>query len=157
MAAVTTTRVTRQLDAPRAAVYRALLDPGAVARWKVPEGMTCVVHEFDAREGGTLRVSLTYDEPGAQGKTTAHTDTYRGRFVHLVPDELVVEVDVFETADPALQGEMTSTIALADAPGGGTELTAVHDGVPDGVAPADNEVGWRTALDRLAALVERRT
>jgi uncharacterized protein YndB with AHSA1/START domain len=154
MAAVTTTRVTRHLDAPRAAVYRALLDPGAVARWKVPEGMTCVVHEFDAREGGTLRVSLTYDEPGPQGKTTAHTDTYRGRFARLVPGELVVEVDVFETDDPAMQGEMTSTITLADAPGGGTDLTAVHDGVPDGVAPADNELGWRMALDRLATLVK---
>ena len=155
MAAVTTTRVTRHLAAPRAAVYRALLDPGAVARWKVPEGMTCVVHEFDAREGGTLRVSLTYDAPGPQGKTTAHTDTYRGRFVELVPNERVVEVDEFETADPRLQGPMRSTITLADAPGGGTDLTAVHDGVPDGVAPADNELGWRTALDRLAALVER--
>jgi uncharacterized protein YndB with AHSA1/START domain len=154
MAVVTTTRVSRHVDAPRAAVYRALLDPGAVARWKVPEGMTCEVHEFDAREGGTLRVSLTYDEPGPRGKTTAHTDTYRGRFVRLVPDELVVEVDVFEAADPALQGEMTSTITLADSDGG-TELTAVHEGVPDGVAPADNEVGWRMALDRLAALVER--
>ena len=156
MAVVTTTRVSRHLAAPRAAVYRALLDPDAVARWKVPEGMTCRVHEFDAREGGAVRVSLTYDEPGAQGKTTAHTDTYRGRFVRLVPDELVVEVDVFETADPAMQGEMTSTIGLADADDGGTELTAVHEGVPDGVAPADNEFGWRTSLDRLAALVERR-
>ena len=154
MAAVTTTRVSRSLRAPRAAVYRALLDPAAVARWKVPEGMTCRVHEFDAREGGTLRVSLTYDEPGPQGKTTAHTDTYRGRFVRLVPGELVVEVDVFETDDPALQGEMTSTITLADADGG-TELAAVHEGVPDGVAPADNELGWRMALDRLAELVER--
>jgi uncharacterized protein YndB with AHSA1/START domain len=157
MAAVTTTRVSRSLRAPRAAVYHALLDPAAVARWKVPEGMTCEVHEFDAREGGTLRVSLTYDEPGPQGKTTAHTDTYRGRFVRLVPDELVVEVDVFETADPTLGGEMTSTIALIDGGDGGTELTAVHDGVPDGVAPADNELGWRMALDRLAALVERGT
>ena len=155
MTAVTTTRVTRHVHAPRAAVYRALLDPDAVARWKVPGDMTCEVHEFDAREGGTLRVSLTYDGPGPQGKTTAQTDTYRGRFVRLVPGELVVEVDVFETADPALQGEMTSTITLADADDGGTELTAVHDGVPDGVAPADNELGWRTALDRLAALVER--
>src|SRR3712207_6574726 len=155
MAPVTTTRVSRRLAAPRAAVYRALLDPGAVARWKVPEGMTCVVHEFDAREGGRLRVSLTYDEPGPQGKTTAHTDTYRGRFVRLVPGELVVEADVFETADPAMQGEMTSTIALAEAPGGGTELTAVHDGVRDGVALADNELGWRMALNRLATLVER--
>jgi uncharacterized protein YndB with AHSA1/START domain len=154
MTPVTTTRVSRHVRAPRAAVYRALLDPAAVARWKVPEGMTCRVHEFDAREGGTLRVSLTYDEPGPQGKTTAHTDTYRGRFVRLVPGELVVEVDVFETDDPALQGEMTSTITLADADGG-TELAAVHEGVPDGVAPADNELGWRMALDRLAELVER--
>ena len=155
MAAVTTTRVSRSLRAPRAVVYRALLDPDAVARWKVPDGMTCRVHEFDAREGGTLRVSLTYDRPGPQGKTTAHTDTYRGRFVRLVPGELVVEVDVFETDDPTVQGEMTSTITLADAVDGGTELTAVHEGVPDGVAPADNELGWRMALDRLAALVER--
>lgn len=154
MAAVTTTRVSRHLRAPRATVYRALLDPGAVARWKVPDGMTCEVHEWDAREGGTLRVSLSYDEPGPRGKTTAHTDTYRGRFVRLVPGELVVEADVFETADPAMQGEMTSTITLADADGGGTELTAVHEGVPEGVAPADNELGWRMALDRLAALVE---
>lgn len=154
MAAVTTTRVSRHLRAPRAAVYRALLDPDAVARWRVPDGMTCQVHEWDAREGGTLRVSLSYDEPGQQGKTTAHTDTYRGRFVRLVPGELVVEADVFETGDPALQGAMTSTITLADADGG-TELTAVHDGVPEGVRPEDNELGWRMALDRLAALVER--
>ena len=154
MAAVTTTRVSRHLRAPRAAVYRALLDPDAVARWRVPDGMTCEVHEWDAREGGTLRVSLSYDEPGQQGKTTAHTDTYRGRFLRLVPGELVVEADVFETGDPAMQGAMTSTVTLADA-GDGTELTAVHEGVPDGVRPEDNELGWRTALDRLAALVER--
>ena len=119
-----------------------------------PDGMTCEVHEWDAREGGTLRVSLSYDEPGPQGKTTAHTDTYRGRFVRLVPGELVVEADVFETGDPALSGEMTCTITLADADGG-TELTAVHDGVPEGVRPEDNELGWRMALDRLAALVQR--
>jgi uncharacterized protein YndB with AHSA1/START domain len=155
MAPVTTTRVSRHLAAPRAAVYRTLLDPAAVARWKVPGGMTCEVHEWDPREGGTLRVSLSYEEPGQRGKTTAHTDTYRGRFVRLVPDELVVEADVFETADPAMQGEMTSTIRLADAADGGTELTAVHEGVPDGVAPADNELGWQMALDRLAELVER--
>ena len=122
--------------------------------WKVPTGMTSHVHAFDAREGGSSRISLMYDEPTATGKTTAHTDTYRGRFVRLVPGELVVEVDVFETDDPALQGEMTSTITLADADGG-TELTAVHDGVPDGVAATDNELGWRMALDRLAELVER--
>jgi uncharacterized protein YndB with AHSA1/START domain len=150
---VTSTRVSRHIRAPRALVYRALLDPEAVARWRVPDGMTCRVHGFDAREGGTLRVSLTYDAPTGTGKTTAHTDTYRGRFVQLVPNERVVEVDEFETADPALRGEMTVTITLADA-GDGTDLHAVHEGLPAVVSPADNETGWRMALDRLAALVE---
>lgn len=69
--------------------------------------MTCEVHELDAREGGRVRVSLTYDEPGREGNTSSHTDTYHGRFVRLVPDEQVVEVDEFETTDPAMLGEAT--------------------------------------------------
>jgi uncharacterized protein YndB with AHSA1/START domain len=149
------TRVSRHIDAPRALVYRALLDAQAIARWKVPDGMTCHVHELDAREGGMIRVSLTYDEPTGTGKTTAHTDTYHGRFVTLVPDERVVEIDEFETTDPALLGAMTITITLADRDGG-TDLLAVHEGLPRGVSPADNETGWRMALDKLAALVETR-
>jgi uncharacterized protein YndB with AHSA1/START domain len=112
------TRISRHINAPRAAVYRALLDPLAVAKWKVPDGMTSQVHEFDAREGGTLRISLSYVAPTGTGKTTARTDTYHGRFVKLVPNQLVVEVDEFETVDPALQGEMTITITLVDKDGG---------------------------------------
>ncbi len=115
--------------------------------------MTCHVHAFDAREGGSFRISLTYDQPTGTGKTTAHTDTYRGRFAKLVPNERVVEVDEFETEDPALRGEMTITITLADADGG-TSLLAVHDGLPPGVSSADNETGWRMALAKLAAFVE---
>jgi uncharacterized protein YndB with AHSA1/START domain len=151
---MSSTRVTCHIAAPRADVYRALLDARAVARWKVPEGMTCEVHEFDAREGGSLRVSLTYDEPTGTGKTSAHTDTYHGRFVELVPNERIVEVDEFETADPAMRGEMRITITLTDAEGG-TDLLAVHEGLPDGVSTADNETGWRMSLAKLADLVER--
>lgn len=147
------TRLTRHVSAPRAIVYRALLDAHAVATWMVPDGMTGQVHELDAREGGAFRVSLTYDTPAGAGKTTAHTDTYHGRFVRLVPDEQVVEVLEFETADPAMRGEMTVTLTLADADGG-TEVLAVHANLPPGLAPADNEVGWRMALEKLAALVE---
>jgi uncharacterized protein YndB with AHSA1/START domain len=148
-----TTRVVRRIAAPRAAVYAALVDAGAIGRWKVPAGMTAHVHELDAREGGSFRVSLTYAVPEGRGKTTAQTDTYHGRFVRLVPDELVVEVDEFETDDPALRGEMTITIELRDVPDG-TELVAVHEGLPPGVSPTDNELGWHESLSRLAALVE---
>jgi uncharacterized protein YndB with AHSA1/START domain len=148
-----TTRVTKHFAAPRERVYAALIDRDAVARWKVPSAMRAEVHEWNPTEGGAIRVSLTYDAPDRTGKTQGRTDTYHGRFVRLVPGELVVEADEFETDDPALQGEMLITITLADADGG-TELTAVHDGLPDGVAPADNELGWQESLARLAALLE---
>lgn len=148
------TRIVVHLNAPPADVYRALTDPEAIARWRVPPGMTCEVHEFEGREGGAYRISLTYDAPTRTGKTTARTDTYHGRFVELVRNERVVEVMEFETDDPALRGEMTSTIVLNEADGG-TELLAVHDGLPPGVAPADNELGWRQSLAKLAELVER--
>ena len=148
-----TTRLTRHITAPRSDVYRALLDPVAVVHWKVPPGMTSEVHEWDAREGGRLRVSLTYTGDGV-GKTSAHTDTYHGQFTELVPGERVVEVDEFESDDPALRGPMTITVTLIDAADGGTDLVAVHEGLPGSVRPEDNELGWRESLDRLAALVE---
>lgn len=146
---MSTTRVTAHLAASRDAVYRAVTEPELIARWRYPEGMTAAVENLD---GGILRVSLTYDDPATPGKSGGHTDTYRARFTRLVPGELVVEVDEFETADPALRGAMTMTITLRDA-AGGTELTAVHEGVPDGVPPEQNELGWRMALARLAALL----
>jgi uncharacterized protein YndB with AHSA1/START domain len=151
---VTTTRITRHINAPRASVYRALIDARAIATWMVPTGMTSHVHTFDPREGGAIRISLTYDAPTGTGKTTAHTDTHHGRFIKLVPDELVVQTVEFETTDPAISGEMTITISLTDAADGGTEVLAVHDGVPAGVSPEDNETGWRLSLAKLAALVE---
>jgi uncharacterized protein YndB with AHSA1/START domain len=151
-----TTRVTRHIDAARDLVYRALVDRDAVAAWRFPDGMTCVVHEFEGVEGGALRISLTYDSADGVGKTAGRVDTYRGRFARLVENELVVEVDVFESDDADLTSEMTSTIRLADAPQGGTDLVATHEGLPASVSPEDNEAGWRQALDRLASLVEDR-
>ena len=150
---MTSTRVRQHINAPRAAVYRALLDAAAVASWMVPSGMTSQVHAFEPREGGVFRISLTYGTAPGAGKTTAHSDTYHGRFVTLVPNERVVEVVEFETADPALRGEMTITISLTDADGG-TDVIAVHDQLPPGLSPADNETGWRMSLAKLAALVE---
>jgi uncharacterized protein YndB with AHSA1/START domain len=151
--AATSTRTSRHVNAPCVYGYRALLDARAVETWMVPMGMTSHVHSFDARAGGFFRISLTYDEPTGTGKTTAHTDTYHGHFVTLVPQEQVVEVLEFETADAAMRGQMMVTFTLTDA-GGGTDVLAVHDHLPPGVSPADNETGWRMALDKLAAFVE---
>jgi uncharacterized protein YndB with AHSA1/START domain len=153
MLGMSSTHVTRHVNAPRARVYRAFIDANDIATWMVPTGMTSQVHAFDGREGGSFRISLTYDEPTAAGKTTGHTDTYHGRFVELVPNDRVVEVVEFETGDPSLRGEMTITITLAEADGG-TDVLAVHDGLPPGLPTADNDEGWRSSLAKLAALVE---
>ncbi|MDQ1021409.1 SRPBCC domain-containing protein [Streptomyces afghaniensis] len=149
-----TTQVSGHVDAPRADVYRALVSAEAIARWRVPAGMSGEVREFDAREGGRFRVSLTYESPDATGKSAARTDTYHGHFARLVPDEQVVEVLAFEAVDPALGGTMTLTTTLTDAEGGGTDVVMVHEGIPDAVPAADNETGTRMALANLARFVE---
>ena len=152
---MSTTRITRHIDAPPSAVYRVLLDADAVQRWMVPEGMTSEVHVFEPVDGGALRISLTYDAPTSTGKTSAHTDTYGGRFERLVPDREVVQVLEFETDDPSMQGAMTITYTLSEE-GAGTMLAGSHEGLPPGVSVADNELGWRMSIDKLAALVEGR-
>jgi uncharacterized protein YndB with AHSA1/START domain len=113
------------------------------------------VHVFEAREGGTYRMSLTYQDPAPspRGKTSEDTDTFQGRFVELVPDENIVEAIEFDSRDPAFAGAMKMTTRLADADGG-TEVTILSQDLPPGIRPEDNEEGTGQALQKLAALVE---
>jgi uncharacterized protein YndB with AHSA1/START domain len=150
---VYSTKVAVHIKAPRDAVYRALTDPDAISYWRVPDGMSTYVHEFDGREGGKFRISLSYADPTIPGKSGEHTDTYHGHFAALVPDERVVEVYEFESDDAAFEGTMSTTTTLTDAPGG-TDVVLLQEGVPDIVPVADNETGFRMALDKLAKLVE---
>ena len=152
---MTSTRISRHINAPRDAVYQALLDADAIATWMIPDGMTSHVHRFEACEGGVFRISLTHDEPSAAGRKRPQTDTFHGLFVKLVPDEQVVQLVEFETIDPAMSGEMMVTITLADSARGGTNLHATHDPLPPGLAKKHNDAGWRKALGKLCDLVER--
>jgi uncharacterized protein YndB with AHSA1/START domain len=150
-----TTRVTQRIHAPRPRVYAALLDAEAVRQWMVPDGMTSEVHEFDASEGGTFRITLTYDAPTTSGKTTSQSDTIRGRFTKLVTDTEVGQAVEFETDDPALQGQSRISYRLSDAESDAvTDLVAVHEDVPPGVSAVDNELGWTISIAKLARLVE---
>lgn len=147
------TSLTQLIQAPRADVYTALLSAQAVQNWLVPDGMTCQVHAFEPRVGGFFRISLTYDSTAGQGKSSAHTDTYHGTFVELIPNQKVVQIMEFETDDPRMQGEMRVTYELTDA-ADGTLLHALHDSVPAGISPADNDTGWRMSLAKLKHLLE---
>jgi uncharacterized protein YndB with AHSA1/START domain len=151
----TSTTVSKIIRAPRKAVYKACLDADALARWRVPDNMTARVHVFDAREGGTYRMSLTYRDPQQSpgGKTSQDTDTFQGRFVDLVPDEKIVEAIEFESRDSGFAGEMKMTTRLADA-ADGTEVTILCEDLPAGIRPEDNEAGTRQSLQKLAGLLE---
>jgi len=118
--------------------------------------MTAEVHVFDARQGGTYRMSLTYRDPRQSpgGKTSEDTDSFQGRFVELVADEKIVEAIEFDSSDPGFAGEMTMTTRLADADGG-TEVTVLCQDLPAGIRPEDNEEGTRQSLRKLAALLEK--
>jgi len=104
----TSTVVSKIINAPREAVYRAFLDQDAVATWLPPGSMRGVVHAFDAREGGSFSMSLVYPEGdrSSQGKTSESTDTFQGRFAKLIPNERIVWAVEFESADPSFAGEM---------------------------------------------------
>jgi uncharacterized protein YndB with AHSA1/START domain len=150
-----TTKVSRTIHAPRNVIYQAFLNPDALAAWRAPENMKAQVHNFDAREGGAYRMSLTYtnleNSPG--GKTSEDTDTFQGKFIELVPDEKIVELIEFESRDPGFAGEMTITTSFTDA-GEGTEVTVLCENLPTGIRPEDNELGCRLSLQNLARLVE---
>lgn len=110
------TQISKLIKAPRKAVYQACLDPDAVAAWRVPDNMKGHVHVFDAREGGTFRMSLTCQDPehSPGGKSSEDTDTFQVRFVELVPYEKIVEVIKFESRDRRFGGEMKITTSFTD-------------------------------------------
>jgi uncharacterized protein YndB with AHSA1/START domain len=149
------TRVSRIIKAPRRRIYQAFLDPKALVSWLPPRGMTGRVYEFDAREGGAYRMSLTYDQSNhsTRGKTSEHTDMVRGRFRELVPDERIVQQVEFESEDPAFAGLMTMTWSLADV-ADGTEVTILCQDAPAGIRPDDHDTGMRSTLENLAAFAE---
>jgi uncharacterized protein YndB with AHSA1/START domain len=149
------TRLEQRIAAPASAVYRALLDADAVRQWMVPDGMTSEIHAFDGREGGSFRISLTYDSPTSAGKTSAQTDTFSGRFTRLVPSREVVQEVAFETTDPAVQGVMRISYLLRE-DDGATVVTGLHEDLPPGLSQEDNDLGWRISMTKLAALVEGR-
>jgi uncharacterized protein YndB with AHSA1/START domain len=139
-----TVRFHRVLKAPPERVYRAFLDPGALAKWIPPHGFTGNVLEMDARAGGGYRMSFTNFGTG-----TSHS--FGGTYVELVPNERIRYTDRFD--NPALPGEMNVTISLRTVLCG-TELTIVQEGLPAAIPVEFCYLGWQESLSQLAHLVE---
>lgn len=139
-----TVRLHRVIAAKPEKVYRAFLEPDAVASWLPPYGFLCTVHDLDAKVGGTFRMSF-------RNFTTGNSHSFGGEYIELVPGERLVYTDRFD--DPNLPGEMKVTVELK-AVSVGTELTVVQDGVPDVIPLEACYLGWQDSLRKLAKLVE---
>ena len=134
----------RVLRAPPERVYRAFLDPDAMAKWLPPHGFTGRVHEMDARVGGGYRMSFTN-----LGNGQSHS--FGGTFVELVPGERIRHTDKFD--DPNLPGEMVTTITFKTVLVG-TEVNIEQAGIPEVIPPEACCLGWQESLALLALLVE---
>jgi uncharacterized protein YndB with AHSA1/START domain len=139
-----TIRLHRVLRASPEKIYRAFLDADALAKWLPPNGFTCRVHHLDAKVGGTHKMSFT-------NFSTGNSHSFGGKYVELVPNELIRYTDKFD--DLNLPGEMSATISLKKV-SCGTEVNIVQEGVP-AVIPAEAcYLGWQESLALLAKLVE---
>ena len=134
----------RVLRAPPERVYRAFLDPAALAKWLPPHGFTGTVHELDAKVGGKYRMSFTNFGSG-------NSHSFGGEYLELVPGKRIVRTDRFD--DPNLPGEMITTIALVKV-SCGTELHVTQEGVPSMIPPEMCYLGWQESLELLAKVVE---
>src|SRR5690349_17788559 len=134
----------RVLRAAPEKVYRAFLDPDAMAKWLPPNGFTGKVHRMEAKIGGTYAMSFT-------NFTTGRSHSFGGEYLELVPHERIRHTDRFD--DPNLRGEMQTTITLK-AVSCGTELHIVQEGLPDVIPPEACSLGWQESLTLLAKLVE---
>lgn len=139
-----TIRLHRVIAAKPEKVYRAFLEPDAVASWLPPYGFLCTVHELKPEVGGKHRMSF-------RNFTTGSSHSFGGEYKDLVPGKRLVYTDRFD--DPNLPGEMTVTVTLKEV-SVGTEILIEQAGVPDVIPPEACYLGWQDSLRKLAALVE---
>ncbi len=139
-----TVRLHRVLRTTPERLYRAFLDPDAMAKWLPPNGFTGKVHHLDARVGGSYRMSFT-------NFTTGQSHAFGGEYRELVPNERLRYTDQFD--DPHLPGEMQTTVSLKPVLGG-TELSIVQEGIPEAIPTEMCYLGWQESLILLAKLVE---
>jgi uncharacterized protein YndB with AHSA1/START domain len=139
-----TVKLHRVLKSKPERVYKAFIDPDAMAKWLPPNGFTGKVHEMDARVGGSYRMSFT-------NFSTGSSHTFGGEYRELVENQRIRYSDKFE--DPNMPGEMETTIEINQG-AMGVDLQVTQTGIPD-VIPVDAcYLGWQESLRLLTLLVE---
>ena len=135
-------------------IYQAFLNPETLIKWLPPEGMSGHIDTFDPREGGTYKLTLTYEmDLSVPGKTSENTDVTQGRFLELIPNNRIVQTVKFDSEDPAFSGEMIQKWLL-EANSKGTKVTVICENVPEGIRKEDHDTGLSSTLENLAVFTE---
>jgi uncharacterized protein YndB with AHSA1/START domain len=139
-----TVKLHRVLKSTPDRVYRAFLDPDAMAKWLPPHGFTGKVHSIEPRVGGTYKMSF-------KNFTTGESHSFGGKYLELVPNERIRHTDRFDDAN--LPGEMITTINIKQV-SVGVELNVVQEGIPEAIPAEACYLGWQESLTLLTQLVE---
>jgi len=137
--------LTRELDAPRDLVFKAMTDPTLLARWWGPRKYRTVVDTMDARPGGKWRMRNIAADGGEHA--------FRGEFREFVPPERIVWTFEYEPLPGHISVE-TMTLTERD----GRTLLTVRDQFAskedlDGMVNSGMESGARESYERLEELL----
>jgi uncharacterized protein YndB with AHSA1/START domain len=134
----------RVFKAPAERVYRAFLNPEALAQWLPPYGFTCKVHSLDPKVGGLFKMSFT-------NFSSDKSHSFGGKFIELIPHQLIKYTDRFD--DPNLPGEILVTVHLKSVICG-SEITVLQENIPAAIPVEFCYLGWQESLDKLSRLVD---
>jgi uncharacterized protein YndB with AHSA1/START domain len=134
----------RVLKASPQKIYRAFTEPNAMASWLPPYGFICVVHSFEAKVGGSYKMSFT-------NFSTGKGHAFGGTFLEIKPNEFLKYKDKFD--DPNIPGEMITSVWLKKV-SCGTEIKVIQEGIPSAIPTEMCYLGWQESLEKLMKLVE---
>jgi len=134
-------QITREFDAPRDLVFKAMTDPALVARWWGPRRYKTVVDKMDVRPGGQWRMRNIAADGGEHA--------FRGEYREVTPPERIVWTFEYEPLAGHISVE-TMTLTERD----GRTLLTVHNVFSskedlDGMLQSGMESGASESYERL--------
>jgi uncharacterized protein YndB with AHSA1/START domain len=136
--------ITREFDAPKHLVYKAITTPELLKRWWNAKRGEVTVAEIDLRVGGKWRSVMVADD----GTEVA----FHGEYREIVPNERIVSTEVYEGAPGGDENGTVNTITLVENDGRTTMTTLVHapsKEIRDAIIESGMEAGMQDAYDLL--------